>query len=191
MMDAALDLALKSPSVHTIILSSFSAFDITGYNFGDESGDRKYLQDMQEQKKLNNEIIFREGLLRTLQRAKDSHKKIYFVLDTPEIDFNPASCVVHRPLSLREHVLRIPCGISRALVDERQRSTRDTILGVLRDFPNATALDPIPALCDHAECMAAKDGAVFYLDRNHLTPAGATYVVERLNWAPTHTEIKQ
>jgi hypothetical protein len=41
-------------------------------------------------------------------------------------------------------------------------------------------IDLAEALCDQHWCYGAKDGTLFYIDDDHLSHRGASYVVKRL-----------
>ena len=180
----ALDQAMGTSSIHTIILSAYSVFAVTGTNFAlvDKSDDHKSLEDMRHPRERSNATIYRDGLRRTVKRALEAKKQVVFVLDTPELDFEPSSCVVHRPLSLRGNGLRQPCSMDLRTVYERQSVSRKLITDTLAEFPEVKILDPLAILCHGDICLAGMDGTAFYLDRNHLLPQGADYLVERFSW---------
>jgi peptidoglycan/LPS O-acetylase OafA/YrhL len=182
--DPALDQATSSSSIHTIILSAYSVFAITGTGFPsmDAAGERKTLQDLQNPSERSNTTIYREGLRRTVLRAMQAGKKVLFVLDNPELDFDPSSCIVHRPFNFKEKGIRQPCGLPSVVVRDRQSLSRKLIVDTLAEFPEVKILDPLAVLCPESICLAGKDGVSFYMDRNHLSPQGADYLVERFKW---------
>ena len=178
----ALDYAVQTDSVRRVVLSAFSAFDVTGYNFQDESGDRKVLQDTTDTSAHGNPKIFQQGLRRTVSRLAAAKKRVYVILDNPEINFDPSSCVVHRPLSFIPGGIRIPCGLPRSVVNTRQNETRALIEQAVAGVPGVTLLDPLAVLCDAQHCLAAANGISYYMDRNHLSPQGAAKLVEAFRW---------
>jgi hypothetical protein len=95
-----------------------------------------------------------------------------FVLDTPELDFDPSTCV-RRPVQFS---LRSPCAVPRAKVERRLTRTETRILAVLARYPGVKVFNPLPFLCDAQNCYARRGGEFMYADRDHLTPDGSRYV---------------
>ena len=45
---------------------------------------------------------------------------------------------------------------------------------------NVTLIDPKALFCDEAVCYAVKDSNVLYFDTNHVSPSGASLLVEEI-----------
>ena len=116
--------------------------------------------------------VYLAGLEHTLTRLTAAGKRVVFVLDTPELDFDPSTCV-RRPVQFS---LRSPCVVPRAKVERRLTRAETRILAVLARYPDVKVFNPLPFLCDAQNCYARRDGEFMYADRDHLTPDGSRYV---------------
>ena len=99
--------------------------------------------------------------------------RVVFVLDVPELPFEPSSCIA-RP-ALRSQV-RTPCSFPRADWDKESAAINRDIRAVAADFPNVTVFDPATVLCNRYDCQAVRDGNLLYTDSHHLSLAGSTLV---------------
>jgi hypothetical protein len=105
-----------------------------------------------------------------------ANKRVVFVFDTPELDFDPLSCLP-RPLTGASVEA---CAVDRVKVEARQGALRQEIRRLVDSHPGVVALDPIDVLCDGAHCTAVHDGRLLYRDRDHLSDYGSTYLMSRL-----------
>jgi hypothetical protein len=125
--------------------------------------------------------IFKIGMKDTIDKLLAKHKKVIFILDNPELGFNPQSCIDTRPLRLTNKVrVRVPCAVSRQDFDERNREYRELVFSVLKDFPAVHILDVAEAFCDDKWCWAMKDGKMLYRDDDHLSLQGSELVGQKL-----------
>lgn len=120
--------------------------------------------------------VFAAGLRDTLHTLGQQHKHIVFVFQTPELGFDPRSCVSR---SLR-NVAAAQCKISRSLVDARQASYRKMVAEILKDYPEVITFDPMPYLCDADFCYGGNDSDIFYKDDDHLSIAGSKLIAKGL-----------
>jgi hypothetical protein len=116
----------------------------------------------------------------TLERLLAKNKRIIFVLDVPELGFDPKSCVEMRPWRLTERPLKQPCAVARQAFDERNRDYRALVASVLQDFPAVQVFDAAAELCDTQWCWAMKDGQMLYRDDDHLSVQGSLHVARAL-----------
>src|SRR5262249_47628573 len=114
-----------------------------------------------------------------LTRLLEKKKKIVFVVDVPELGFDPKSCVDSRPLRIT-HRLKAPCAISRAKFDQEFREYREAVFAVLKEFPSVKVFDPSPVLCDEKYCWAMKDGKSLYQGSDHLSVDGSKLIAAKL-----------
>ena len=127
-----------------------------------------------------NEIIV-QAMRKTLDALEAKNKKIIFILDNPEISFDPNTCIDDgRPLRLLKRDLRRPCAVKRADFENAQREYRSLILTVLKDYPRVKVLDAADQLCDGQYCYALKDGAILYHGRDHLSLGGSMLVSKEI-----------
>jgi hypothetical protein len=61
-------------------------------------------------------------------------------------------------------------------VDERNRSYREVVFDMKKEFSALRVFDPLPYLCDASACYAQHAGHLMYRDDNHLSAAGAAYL---------------
>jgi hypothetical protein len=130
------------------------------------------------------EAFFGEVLTRDLTWLLQHTDQVLFVLDVPELGFNPVNCV--RPFRQgwlgAQLQLDNGCSVSRSQVEERQSVYREIAWKVWRDIgsPNLKILDPLSVLCDSELCYAMKGDLILYRDYNHLSAEGSIYVWSRL-----------
>ncbi|WP_028218319.1 acyltransferase family protein [Paraburkholderia oxyphila] len=176
LFDGVLDYVIKSPDIHSVILSSYAISSITGGFDYDTGG---YIRLVAAAGELagrsgegSNLDVYLAGLERTLSKLTAADKTVVFVLDTPELDFDPNTCV-RRPVQIS---VRSPCAVPRAKVDHRLTGTQARILAVLDKFPAVKVFNPVPLLCDAQSCYARQGAEFFYADRDHLSSDGSRYI---------------
>ncbi|MBI2235352.1 MAG: acyltransferase [Magnetospirillum sp.] len=178
--NAALTFAEGSRSAKTIVLVARGPLYLTGKGYGD--GER-FLDRVIALKGRPEVSDFREvftvGLRSTLERLTKSGKRIVFVIDVPEISFNPKSCVNLRPVRLTAGV-KSPCAMPMEEFRARNREYRELVASVLKDFPSVVAFDAAASLCDGQSCWAMRDGEVLYRDPSHITVEGSRLVARHL-----------
>ena len=161
-MNDALLLADQSPLISKVIMSSNGALGLG---------------------KLSNDDLGKiaESMRNTFSRLLAKRKHIVFVVDVPELDFDPKACVDNiRPLRFMQHLNKTPCAISRALNDDIKHVYRSFVFSVLKDFPMLQVFDAAKYLCDNDFCWAMKDDKLLYLDPNHLTVDGSIFIGHKL-----------
>ncbi|MEN9898339.1 MAG: hypothetical protein RLZZ66_1988 [Pseudomonadota bacterium] len=171
-VNRALEMAISNASIKTVIL--------TNRTFKQKENDRSYLKKMMGLQQSTEEkfyIEIRDGMKNTLRRLLDVNKKIFFILDTPKLNFLPEQCIM-RPWRLSGELIKYPCAILRSEVDRAQKKYLEVITGVLKEFPEVRVFDPLPAFCDESYCWAIKDGKMLYRDNEHLSAVGSIYLGE-------------
>ncbi|MCU0626303.1 MAG: hypothetical protein MUF21_07425, partial [Gemmatimonadaceae bacterium] len=172
----ALDLIEREPTVHTVLLASRGAFQVTGTAFGHETGlpILPVRSDAARPDTARLVALWVEGMARTIARLQATGRRVILVVDHPELGFDPRSCVTGRPLGLRS--VRTPCAIPRAALDARTAGYRAAIDELARRIPGLERYDTVEPLCDARWCRAYVDGALLYHDDDHLSRAGADRV---------------
>ena len=120
--------------------------------------------------------VFAMGLRKTLNALKQQHKSVVLVYQTPELGFDPKSCVSR----LFRKVQESQCKIPRATVEARQAGYRNIIKEVLIDYPGVVTFDPMQLLCDAKYCYGEKDGNILYKDDDHLSVLGSKLIAPAL-----------
>jgi hypothetical protein len=119
--------------------------------------------------------VMSNSIIRTITPFLENHKQVFFVLDWPDLPFEPASCIGLRPLRLTARVRR-PCAQSRADFESDNSTRQRIITDILKEHPQVHVIDAAQPLCDDRWCWAMKDGLPMYFDRSHLSIAGSRYV---------------
>jgi hypothetical protein len=180
---AQLDFALNAPDIHTILVAGRMAYWVTGTGVnGLEGGRTLYVmrRDVDGRSLFGLEAL--ESGLRALIEETTLHgKRLILILDNPELDFPPASCLSQRPMNLFQ---RDDCSASREMVEQRQRSYRATIARVVADNASVATLDPMTALCNADTCEAMAGGELLYRDDNHLSNAGSMFLSGYYSFLP-------
>lgn len=177
-MNAALSFSENSDSIKTIVLAARGPLYLSGFGYrdgNDEVSHHPILSLTDKPEISDREIVYITALKRTLNRLVASNKKIIFVLDVPELGFDPRSCVDSRPLLLMSRK-RMPCAVSRGEFDERNSQYRRLVLSNLVYYPSVKIYDPSAKLCDREWCWALKGGRLLYRDDDHLSIDGSKYL---------------
>jgi hypothetical protein len=122
-----------------------------------------------------NDAAIEQGLRATIRLLQSRGKKVGVMLQVPELGFRVDECT-GRPFSLAHRPARVPCTIPRAQVAARQSGYRKLIEAMKSEF-GISVYDPMPALCDDAECHAVAEGHVLYFDDNHLGVFGSSWAL--------------
>jgi len=155
-------------SIDTVIMVSRGPFYINdGWNF--------YL--VNDKKTTNKIEIFERGMRNTLDLMMAKNKKVFFLIDNPELDFDPNKCQDLRPLSSKRS---FDCSISRSAYDARGKEYRKLVLNVLKDYPSIVMFDQSAYLCDEVRCRFKSGSSVLYGDGNHLSIAGSEFMASHL-----------
>ncbi|AUT52009.1 acyltransferase family protein [Paraburkholderia caribensis] len=184
LFDGVLDYIVKSHDIQWVVLSSYAISSIAGgldYGKGDfirlMAVDGKRVTPTTSQWKGGNNLdVYLAALELTLDRLTAAGKYVIFVLDTPELDFDPNACV-RRPVQIS---LRSPCAVPRAKVEQRLTGAQTRIVALLDKYPDVKVFNPLPLLCDAKNCYARRSGEFLYADRDHLSPDGSRYLSGRI-----------
>ena len=125
---------------------------------------------------ISNEEVFMLGLRATLDLLYNANKTVVFIFDVPELGFHPKQCVFDRYYIPNKRA-RVPCSVPLSDYRLRNDSFKESISGILNDYPNVKSIDLSRALCDNDSCWAAKGERLLYMDDDHLSDFGAKYVV--------------
>jgi peptidoglycan/LPS O-acetylase OafA/YrhL len=127
--------------------------------------------------------LFEQRLTRDLSSLLGGGREVVLVLATPDLDFEPESCLRTRPID-RLFALReaSTCTMPRSVVDTRQAAYRAVVDRAVSGMgnPNLQVVDPLDALCDARFCYAIIENIPLYRDRGHLSVQGSEYVWQRI-----------
>jgi len=146
--DGMLELALRTPGIHTVLIS-------TAWK-----PNRRTLEDRR--------LV---ALLRlTLERFVAGGKRVIYLEDVPQLDFEPRACIPR--VAISSSATRSPCAVPRAELDAATAESRAVLEDILRQVPAVEAFDPTATLCDAEWCRVIRDGQLLYRDTNHLSLDG-------------------
>ncbi|HEY4340616.1 MAG TPA: acyltransferase family protein [Steroidobacteraceae bacterium] len=128
----------------------------------------------------HNAAVFGRGLERLLVMLQRQHVRIFVMDDAPE---NPTS-VPYELASARRLHLREDLGITRMAYDEQQHNPIEIFRRLEQRF-DLHILRPQDVLCASGRCAIAQGEVPFYVDNEHLSPAGAIFLRPEL--APLFT----
>lgn len=180
--NGALSFGLETGSVKTIILSARGPLYLYGSGYSEipnERGHHRTIALNPDRGMVDARQVFTSAMRATLQRLVASGKQIVFVIDVPELNFEPKWCAGSLPLSFDGGVRKV-CAIPRSEYERRAGEYRRLALSVLGEFPSVSVFDPVAYLCDENWCWAEKEGKLLYRDANHLSLEGSRHLAERL-----------
>lgn len=168
------DIVAADKNIETVILVSRGPFYIYEEGFGAVERGSKWKFDYRDVAGTTGLEKFSSGLEDSIRRLTSSGKRIYFLLQVPELGFDPESC-----FGRRVHFSKVErkCAVARSEVDNRQAEYRAAVRALESKYANFHVLDPWPLLCNAGECKAIVDNQLIYSDDDHLSIAGSQFVV--------------
>jgi hypothetical protein len=124
------------------------------------------------------EARFRDGMAKLLSiLAEGGQRRVLLVGPVPELHLkDPYNCIALK----RSFGLSVEsCGVPRAEVEARRKRTVTIMKALVAEHPNVRFIDPVDVFCDAKLCLPLKDGAIAYMDSNHLNPYGAKILFNR------------
>ena len=127
--------------------------------------------------KLNsaNEAAFWKDMAKTITVLKDAGKRVYLFADVPQFTINPERCAYDGLFFRTNSCIDSASGFkaeelafSNRAEDLKERGS---------DF---FFIRPARFFCDEVACTMAKNGTLFYRDRNHLNILGSSYLSDSL-----------
>jgi hypothetical protein len=110
--------------------------------------------------------IFRSSLKRTIEKLSSMGKRIFFVLENPEIGLDPSICFA-RPFKFGKR----DCSIDVSLVRSRQARYRE----IVKNIQGMIVVDTLQAFCPNNRCQTILENDSLYCDSDHLSMAGSVY----------------
>lgn len=164
------DYALSQPSIETIIVAFRGPWYLHG---GGSNYDKKDANPI-----LLNGLNFDDAVLATYKKVSEGHKKMVIIVDHPELNFLPQSCLNVRPIRIGGAV-RESCTVSEAWAKEISSDYRGRLIRLKKDMPKLTILDTFPYFCEKDSCFAILGEKVLYKDDNHLSVDGSMFLAEK------------
>jgi hypothetical protein len=171
-------------SVEYVILASRGPVYFSGTGFGDELFD-PVIQGFAVSpiaataQKSSSKELFVEGYVELANFLFQKGKKVIFVVDVPEIGFDPRKCI-KKPIQIIDKEVS-KCVVPRSEVDIRQKEYRELIAEIKKRVPELMVYDPTPIFCDSENCYAKKDDLLLYYDDDHLNHLGTKILIDDFN----------
>lgn len=112
-----------------------------------------------------------QSYIGTLRRLVDAGKRVFLVLQAPELPKSVKSLVLRDT-----RAYRVP-GVSTRWWGQRSAYVRDRLSDVP---PGVIVVDPAPLFCEVEVCLAVKDGVPLYFDDDHMSVPGARMVAVKI-----------
>ena len=176
-MKQALDFTIETKEIKTVLLTSRGSWYIHGGDFKSNTGGFK-IGILGNDSMQNSSDIFYKGLHDTIYQLIYAGKKVIFVIDNPELGFNPKHCSKSRPLYLVDNY-NADCAQSIGDTREYDKEYKEIIKKIINEFPSIKVLDAPKYLCDNSKCYAKIDDTILYSDKNHLSLAGSAFIGEK------------
>jgi len=187
MMKSGFNQVEKSSSINAVVIHSMGPINLTGEVFNDPDlsrvkGLRISLENHPNLKDFYS--IYEIGMTETLSRLSKLGKSIFFVIDVPELGFDPHTCLSKQRTFFTSHKREV-CAVSRSEYNQRVQQYKQLVYKVASHFPDVVVIDPADVLCDKDWCWAKKDGVILYHDIDHLSNAGSKLVGQQIRRAIT------
>ncbi len=180
-MNEQLDYVLSKPEIGIVFLAGRGPLYISGRGYGDvEKNTRTFLRRPGDRAQPPYGGVYEQALNETVGRLLAAGKKVVFVIDNPELGFNPLSCLRSRPVQI-SNTPRSPCAVPRTMVETRNEEYRRYVVQAAAQFPTLIVEDTQRALCDNEYCWAMIGSELLYMDGDHLNRAGAQFVAAQMD----------
>jgi peptidoglycan/LPS O-acetylase OafA/YrhL len=172
-METALALVDSKSSVKTVIISMMGAGYINAKR--DINGGGLEIHSVNIHDRSDRISLFKNGMIKTIQRLQKSGKQVVFVISTPRLNFDPSRCGV-RPLLINDRNTNLPCSMPYDTYMSDNKLYRDVVFEVLKNFPDVKVFDSSLYLCKEGNCNAIINDEVMYRDSVHLSYLGSMYL---------------
>jgi len=125
----------------------------------------------------NAEEEFFKHLIETFSFLDKKKFKVFYILENPELGFNPKRCIKRWFLPKF-----LECQIEKEKYLKRQRKYREKILKIIykNRYRNVIPLDLEDLFCDRNYCYVYKDEITLYADDDHISRYASFLVAKRI-----------
>lgn len=163
------------PEIKKIILASRLTIYLEGTTYKQEEGMNPKLFDLRikHTEQPSQEIVFTQGLDRTLNILQSMGKEVYIIVPIPEIGYDiPSANYIARRTGRDLNKIIAP-----SLLEYLERTERTRrVLDIAQKNYNIHLIEPWKMLCDSYICKVAIDGNSLYKDDDHLSIFGSEYL---------------
>ena len=174
-INASLDYIVNNKNIKTVVLASRGPLYLTGHGFGNVDPNNRYLKLTNSPKNTNSTEIFYTAMEDTLEKLTKSGKKVYFIIDIPELGFDPRQCINFRPFRFSKKNKTL-CAVEKKKYMARNQDYLNLVDKIITRFPGVKTLNPSNFLCDTTYCYAIQKGLILYRDNNHPSFDGSIYI---------------
>jgi peptidoglycan/LPS O-acetylase OafA/YrhL len=173
----------KHPNLGTIFLTGRWPLYAVGERYANEDGASIVLHSMDTDNPSitnagTNEIIFTEGVEKTIKELVALDRRVIIVLTIPEVGYNVPSSYFIAFRSGRDINAIIAPTLDQFL--KRNRIVID-LMTRMQTLYHVQITDPTKVLCDTNNCNVVIDGQPLYRDGDHLSTFGSLYISNIFN----------
>jgi peptidoglycan/LPS O-acetylase OafA/YrhL len=165
---------INNNEIQTVVLSYFGNYPLTTAYAADHIANKVGPDSVKisSTKSTTNDRseIFYFGLSETVRTLLASNKKVYLLVDVPELPYFPINCV--KGFS--------NCSVTKSEALMRQEQHRAIVARLEKTFPKLIVYDPINLFCDDSQCTYKNGKNILYKDSHHLTFIGSDLYGKRL-----------
>ncbi len=165
---AALSIFEKIRSIQTIIIN-------TNVYYSSQKTLKREIFSFKKNNHETQEEMFLSGYNDIISKLILSGKNVIFIIDNPDLGFNPKSCV-KRPL----FPLQNDCSVGKKMILDKQNYYRELVGKIAKKNPKLKIFDSLGVFCDDNFCYAKDDKNIFYWDSNHLNVNGSKKLLNNL-----------
>jgi hypothetical protein len=165
-IDQMIKTVIDKKEIKTVILMTRGAVYISGAEFR-QNDSRQMFYSSNPANTTPPEKIFASALQATADILRESGKKVYYVLEWPELGLDPAACL-SRPFRRNAR----DCGPALEDVRARQAKFRE----IVASTNGIKTIDPLPLFCPDGRCQVFKDGTLLYADDDHISVEGSRFL---------------
>lgn len=177
------DLLLADIEIKTVFLAARWALYTENSRFGEDPGAAYYLvaEASEERSTANSRQIFELALVQVVARLRSAGKAVVVLGQTPEMGHDTPACYERKARFDRLGMDSETCTVASSAVSRRLDFTNHVISKLGGGNSDVRSFLPTTVLCTAEECRSQVEGMILYYDDDHLTAAGARYLVDRLS----------
>ena len=170
-------------SIEYIILNSRGPMYLEGKGFGIEITEKINVNYILEHHTNDAAIdnwynVFMDEYTSIINYAHSLGKKVIFLIDVPELGFNPKYCfyrVVGTPkLDPKQ------CSVNKDIFDKRNALYHKMAYELQHKNPGLIILNPTNLFCDQTRCYSIKNNTLLYNDDDHLNNFGGNLLAKKI-----------
>ncbi|MCU1376751.1 MAG: hypothetical protein JWO68_4037, partial [Actinomycetia bacterium] len=169
------------PELRTVVLAARWSFYAETSRFGEEQGRVVVLVDDETRTPgaADTKRVIRDALIRTISELQAAGKAVVVVSQVPEVGVDVPSCVTRNAMQLS---VKRPCQVSQREALERTAFIDTLVRSVHAPERRVCAVVPSAIICSEATCRSVLSGKPIYVDDDHLTTAGAQWLMKQMDF---------